>query len=97
MAKQSTNVYIELPTALATQVKADYTTIEVEFEVDYWIYSQDELEVEEVRLTRFLDNGTAIDAIISNELKDTILKLVNVTDSDFIAGLFDSYYCGLDY
>jgi hypothetical protein len=97
MSKQTTNAYFELPADLAAQVKADYTTIEVEFEVDYWIYSDYQLEVEEVRMTRFLDNGTAIDAIISNELKDAILKLVDVTDSDFIAGLFDSYYCGLDY
>ena len=97
MPKQTTNVYIELSTEIATQVKAIHTTIEVEVEVDFWVYSQDELEVEEVRITRFLDNGTPIDAIISDELKDTIIKLVDVTDSDFINGLFESYYCGLDY
>jgi hypothetical protein len=97
MSKQTTNVYIELPAELATQVQANHTTIEIEYEIDYWVYSADVLEVEAVRISRILDNGTAIDAIISPELKDTILKLVEVTDNDFILALYDTYYCGLDY
>ena len=85
---QQTNVYQELGIV-------DNKSIEVEYEVDFWMLP--EVEVEEIRVTGMLINGVRFDFNMSDKFITCMLSLIDVTDSDFILKITDSYYCGLDY
>lgn len=94
-----TDHYVELDKEIADKIKVSNLTIEAHYEVVYWVSNVEfDVDVEEVQLVGFLENGSPIDVgIIPDDLKQTLISLVDVNDSDFLLKLLDCYCCSFEY
>ena len=103
MTKQYYTKFIELSEELSAEIDPALATgdrLEVEFNIEYWAYgaqSEVETEIENVDVVAFYANGTEQVIHVSDLLKEQLIALIDVEDSDLILELEDAFYCGMDY
>lgn len=103
MAKLSYTKYIELNEEMTDKVyvkPTDSGRLEVELNIVYWSYGYNsdlETEVESITVGSFYDKGLVVEVDIDDSMKEQIIALIDVKDSDFILELEESFYCGMDY
>ena len=103
MTKQYYTKFIELSEELSAEIDPALATgdrLEAEFNIEYWTYgaqSEVETEIENVSVVAFYANGTERVIHVSDLLKEQLIALIDVEDSDLILELEDAFYCGMDY